>query len=193
MEEKVIDFDIQMEEIQSIIEKVDEEENVKTIKQNNKLAEKAIFGVEDLENILGHILSKLSSEDKFRDLLTRGVIKRENYPNDPSNDSHTHKRFKIVIKKYPHDTTEKNELFDDYVETIESKGHLTKLTTALLYPEVVSIINRKLSEDENEHRFLIENNRNVSIVMSANKYAKIFIEDGSYSHDTVGKITLEFQ
>ena len=189
--EKAIDFDIQMEEIHSIIEKIDEEEHVKTTKQNNRLAEQAILGVEDLGNILGHILNKLSSEDKFRDLLTRGVIKRENYPNDPSNDSHTHKRFKIVIKKYPHDTTEKNELFDDYVETIESKGHLTKLTTALLYPEVVSIINRKLSEDGNEHRFLIENNRNVSIVISDSKYAKIFIEDGNYSHDSVGKITLE--
>ena len=184
--EKAIDFDIQMEEIQSIIEKIDEEEHVKTTKQNNRLAEQAILGVEDLENILGRILSKLSSEDKFRDLLTREVIKLENYSNDPS----IHKRSKIVIKKYPHDTTEKNELFDADVETIESKGHLTKLTTALLYPEVVSIINRKLSEDGNEHKFLIENNRNVSIIISDNKYAKIFIEDGNYSHDNIGKITL---
>ena len=190
MEEKAIDFDIQMEEIQSIIEKIDEEEHVKTTKQNNRLAEQAILGMEDLENILGRILSKLSSEDKFRDLLTRGVVKREDYPNDPSNDSHIHKRSKIIIKKYPHDTTEKNELFDADVETIESKGHLTKLTTALLYPEVVSIINKKLSEDGNKHKFLIENNRNVSIVISGDKYAKIFIEDGNYSHDNIGKITL---
>lgn len=185
---KTTDLDIQMEEIQSIIEKIDDEETSKTLKRNNELTEKALLGMEDLENILSYILDKLSSEDNFRDLLNRGVIKCENY----SDNSHSRRRFKIIVKKYPHDTTEKNELFDDNVEYFERKGNLTKLTSALLHPEVVSIIKQKHSK--NEHKFLFEsdNNRNVSIVISNNQCAKIFIEDGIYSQDHIGKITLEF-
>lgn len=168
--------------ILSTIEKIDEEETAKTLESNNKLAKEALLGLKDLENILGHILNKLISEYNFRHLLQREAIKRE------KNDSDFNKR--IVIKKYPHDTTEKNELFDDAVESIEKTWHLTKLTTALLYPEVVSIIKQKLGEKEN--KFLFVNNRNINIIISSNQYAKIFIEDGSFSYDNIGRIVLEF-
>lgn len=173
--------------ILSTIDKIDEEEHAKTIESNNKLAKEALLGLKDLENILGHILNKLRSEYQFRGLLNRGVIKREN---DSDNSNYSHKR--IIIKKYPHDTTEKNELFDDAVESIEKTGHLTKLTTALLYPEVVSIIKQKLSENKNENMFLFDNNRNINIIISSNQYAKIFIEDGSFSYDSIGRIILVF-
>jgi hypothetical protein len=169
------------ETISSTILKVEEEKEAAKKAANEKCVKKVIAGLKDVRAIIQNIFEKMATEESFRDLLKRGVVKTDILVNQ--------KRYqKIIVERCPYGTTEVSELFDnDDVKKIEEAGNLKSMTTELYFKEIENLVLD--SGDEATKGIRVRNSRNIEFLIDG-KWFDVFIEDG-IKFDRVGKITLE--
>lgn len=164
--------------ISSTIDKINDEKQSVEDTANKKAVKSVIDGITDLREIISIVFSYMKTEETIRDLLHRGIVKCSGDKNHQS----------LIIKRYPHDTTDVSELFSSTdIISIEEKGNLKKLTTELKYPNIKSLVLE--SGDEAVEHVAIINNRKIEFFIDG-KRIRVFIEDG-IRFDRVGQIFLE--